>query len=92
VPAGPRRLFTRDEDGGHCCCREWRGATAWQRPGASRGQAIRGRSRTRDSFSALQFRQLIVKPCAHIPDLVLDAAGPLRLQSQSRDDLLSHMT
>ncbi len=92
MPAGPRRLFTRDEDGGHCCCREWRGATAWQRPGASRGPVSAAVARDRDSFSALQFRQLIVKPCAHIPDLVLDVDGPLRLQSQSRDDLLSHMT
>src|ERR1700734_1110204 len=67
-------------------------ATARQRPSASRGQAIRGRSRTRDSFSALQFRQLIVKPCPHISNLVLDADGPLRPQYQSGDDLFGHMT
>jgi len=38
VPAGPQRLFTRDEDDGRCCCREWQGATAWQRPLATRSR------------------------------------------------------
>jgi hypothetical protein len=46
----------------------------------------------RDLFSAFQFRQLIVEPCAHITDLVPDFDGPLRPQSQSRDDLLGHTT
>jgi hypothetical protein len=43
-------------------------------------------------FSALQYRQLIVEPCAHIADLVFDVGDLLWPQSQSCNDLLGHMT
>ena len=42
-------------------------------------------------FSAFEFRQLIVKPCAEVADLAAAIAGGLLGQSQPIDNLLRQM-
>jgi hypothetical protein len=72
------------------------GVTAFTLGGAGVEKNTDRRSRTawwQDDylFSAFEFRQLIVKPCAEVADLAAPIAGGLLGQSQPIDNLLRQM-